>query len=153
MTTETSEELCVRLRYNAAVDLIKEEIYPKIYEERVEAVEKRVFETFLENLAKSDRISCGYGMATLFMELETFITSGYTKFFTKEYINELHMHFGNYLGWADSPQQVEGKEEDYTFVHGLLEYEFGEVELICHEHLTMKLFDTYIARILNSITD
>ncbi len=151
MVKETSEELCVRLSYNAATSLIKDGVFPNTLEERYEAVEKRVFETFLENLAKSDRDSCGYGMATLFMELETFITSGYSKFFTKEYINELHMHFGNYLGWADSPQQVEGKEEDTKFIHGLLEFDFGEVDLICYEHLNMKLFDTYISRILNAI--
>jgi hypothetical protein len=151
MTIETSQELCTRLLYNAASRLIQEKIFPKTFEERMEAVEKRVYDTFLGNLAKSDRLGCGYGMATLFMELETFLACGYTKFFTKEYINELHMHFGNYLSWADSPQQVEGKEEDYTFIRGLLEFDFGEVELICYEHLNMKLFDTYISRILNAI--
>lgn len=151
MATETPEELCTRLNYNAALGLVEDGMFYTTIEQKIEAIEKRVFDSFLNNLAKSDRLSCGYGMATLFMELESYIAEGYTRFFTKKYINELSMHFQNYLGWIDSPQQVEGKEEDYTFVHGLLEYEFGEVELICHEHLTMTLFDTYIARILNSI--
>ena len=153
MSTETSEDLCVRLRYNAAVELIKEGVgvFPCTQAERMDAIEQRVLEMVLRNLDTSDRHGCGYGMATLFMELETFLSQGYTKFFTKEYINELHMRFNNYLGWIDSPEQVNGKEEDCTFVHGLVAYEFGESDCLTYEHLTMKLCDTYISRILNSM--
>jgi hypothetical protein len=153
MAMESSEELCVRLRYNAAVELIKEGVgvFPCTQVERMDAIDKRVLEKFLRNLDTSDRHGCGYGMATLFMELETYIAQGHAKFFTKEYINELHMRFNNYLGWIDSPEQVDGKEEDCTFVHGLVAYEFGEVEHICYEHLTMHLCNTYISRILKSI--
>jgi hypothetical protein len=151
MATETSEELSVRLRYNAAVDLIKEGVFPSTYEERCDAVEKRVLEMFLRNLNTSDIRGCGYGMATLFMELESFLKQGFTKFFTKHYIGQLYILFGAYLGWIDSPEQVDGKEEDCTFVHSLLEYEFGEPTLVTYDHLTMHLCDTYIARITNSM--